>query len=31
VAVPGDPLADIAVLEKVDWVMKGGEVVKGGR
>jgi imidazolonepropionase-like amidohydrolase len=24
VAVPGDPLADITVLEKVDFVMKGG-------
>jgi len=31
VAVAGDPLSDITVLEKVDWVMKGGEVVKGGR
>jgi imidazolonepropionase-like amidohydrolase len=31
VAVSGDPLADIAVLEKAEWVMKGGEVVKGGR
>jgi imidazolonepropionase-like amidohydrolase len=31
VAVSGDPLADITVLEKVEWVMKGGEVVKGGR
>jgi imidazolonepropionase-like amidohydrolase len=31
VAVAGDPLADVAVLERVDWVMKGGEVVKGGR
>lgn len=31
VAVAGDPLADIRVLERVDWVMKGGEVVKGGR
>jgi imidazolonepropionase-like amidohydrolase len=30
-AVSGDPLADITVLEKVEWVMKGGEVVKGGR
>jgi imidazolonepropionase-like amidohydrolase len=31
VAVSGDPLADIAVLEKAEWVMKGGAVVKGGR
>ena len=28
VAVRRDPLADIAVLESVDWVMKGGVVVK---
>ncbi|HYX19366.1 MAG TPA: amidohydrolase family protein, partial [Thermoanaerobaculia bacterium] len=27
VAVPGDPLADVGVLAKVDWVMKGGKVV----
>jgi imidazolonepropionase-like amidohydrolase len=27
VAVKGDPLADISVLEKVDAVMKGGELV----
>ncbi|HET7209930.1 MAG TPA: amidohydrolase family protein [Terriglobales bacterium] len=26
VAVPGDPVADITTLEKVDFVMKGGEV-----
>jgi imidazolonepropionase-like amidohydrolase len=26
VAVPGDPLADIGVMEKVDFVMKGGVV-----
>jgi len=26
VAVPGDPLADISVMEKVDFVMKGGVV-----
>jgi hypothetical protein len=25
----GDPLADISVLERVLFVMKGGEVVKG--
>ncbi|MDH4043279.1 MAG: amidohydrolase family protein [Gemmatimonadota bacterium] len=30
VAVRRDPLADITALESVDWVMKGGEVVKGG-
>jgi len=28
VAVPGDPLADISVMENVDFVMKGGVVVK---
>jgi len=28
VAVEGDPLKDIAVLEKVDFVMKGGEIIK---
>jgi len=28
VAVPGDPLADITVMEHVAWVMKGGVVVK---
>jgi imidazolonepropionase-like amidohydrolase len=28
VAVPGDPLSDVTVLEKVDFVMKGGSVVK---
>jgi len=28
VAVKGDPLADIAVLQHVDFVMKGGEVLK---
>jgi len=29
VAVAGDPLADVGVLSKVDWVMKGGKVVAG--
>ena len=28
VAVPGDPLTDVTVLEKVDFVMKGGVVYK---
>jgi imidazolonepropionase-like amidohydrolase len=28
IAVDGDPLADISVLRKVRWVMKGGVVVK---
>jgi len=28
VAVPGDPLADITVMEKADFVMKGGVVYK---
>ena len=28
VAVPGDPLSDITLLERVDFVMKGGAVVK---
>jgi imidazolonepropionase-like amidohydrolase len=28
VAVPGDPLADVSLLEKVDFVMKGGVVYK---
>jgi imidazolonepropionase-like amidohydrolase len=28
VATPGDPLANITALEKVDFVMKGGRVVK---
>jgi len=31
VAVPGDPRKDITVLQKVDFVMKGGVVYKGGR
>lgn len=28
VAVKGDPLADVSVLEHVDFVMKGGEIYK---
>jgi imidazolonepropionase-like amidohydrolase len=28
VAVVGNPLADVSILEKVDFVMKGGEVVR---
>ena len=28
VAVPGNPLSDITVMEKVSFVMKDGEVVK---
>jgi imidazolonepropionase-like amidohydrolase len=31
VAVSGDPLQDVSVLQKIDWVMKGGEVVRGPR
>jgi imidazolonepropionase-like amidohydrolase len=27
IAVEGDPLADVAVLERVAWVMHGGRVV----
>jgi imidazolonepropionase-like amidohydrolase len=30
IAVDGDPLADVTVLEDVPFVMKGGEVVKAG-
>jgi imidazolonepropionase-like amidohydrolase len=29
VAVPGDPIADVTVMEKVDFVMKGGVVYRG--
>jgi imidazolonepropionase-like amidohydrolase len=29
IAVDGDPLDDITVLEDIPFVMKGGEVVKG--
>ncbi|HLW78060.1 MAG TPA: amidohydrolase family protein [Terriglobia bacterium] len=28
IAVDGDPLADVTVLERVPWVMKGGQAVK---
>jgi imidazolonepropionase-like amidohydrolase len=28
VAVQGDPLTDISLLQKIDFVMKGGEVFK---
>ena len=31
IAVPGDPTEDIAILESVPFVMKGGEVVKDTR
>jgi len=31
VAVPGDPLQDVKVLEQIDFVMKGGEVVREPR
>jgi imidazolonepropionase-like amidohydrolase len=31
VAVPGDPTADVALLESVPFVMKGGDVVKDAR
>jgi imidazolonepropionase-like amidohydrolase len=31
VAVPGDPLKDVTVLQKVDFVMKGGRVYKGAQ
>ena len=31
VAVPGDPLTDVSLMEKVDFVMKGGVVEKGHR
>ena len=29
IAVPGNPLDDVKVLEQVSWVMKGGVVYKG--
>jgi hypothetical protein len=28
IAISGDPLADITVMEKVSFVMKAGEVIK---
>jgi imidazolonepropionase-like amidohydrolase len=28
IAVRGNPLEDVRVLQQVPWVMKGGEVVK---
>lgn len=31
IAVPGNPLDDIKVLERVTWVMKGGVIYKGER
>ena len=31
IAVSGDPTKDVRLLESVPFVMKGGEVVKGGR
>jgi len=30
IAVPGNPLEDVSVTERVGFVMKGGEVYKGG-
>jgi imidazolonepropionase-like amidohydrolase len=30
IAVDGDPLADVTTLERVKFVMKGGDVVKNG-
>jgi imidazolonepropionase-like amidohydrolase len=30
IAVTGDPLADVTVLQHVDFVMKGGVVYKAG-
>ncbi len=29
IAVPGNPLADVTVLQRPEFVMKGGEIVKG--
>jgi imidazolonepropionase-like amidohydrolase len=31
IAVVGDPTSDVRLLEKVDTVIKGGVVVKGGQ
>ena len=31
VAVPGDPTQDVALLESVPFVMKGGDVMKDAR
>ncbi|HEY8104593.1 MAG TPA: amidohydrolase family protein [Gemmatimonadales bacterium] len=31
IAVPGNPLDDVKVLEQVSWVMKGGVIYKGER
>jgi imidazolonepropionase-like amidohydrolase len=28
VAVKGDPVADVGLLQKIDFVMKGGEIYK---
>ena len=28
IAVPGNPLDDISAMERVVWVMKGGEVIR---
>ena len=28
IAVPGDPLVDTTLLERVSFVMKGGQVIK---
>ena len=28
VAVQGDPLADVSILQKIDFVMKGGKIYR---
>jgi imidazolonepropionase-like amidohydrolase len=28
IAVPADPLRDVSALQRVEFVMKGGEVIK---